>query len=392
MKARNYLLAVVVFSLIAMFAITAGARAEPIEEAAFVEVIYKARVITVENTNQTDISGWKSPIINQTVDVEVLEGEYKGKTLEATNVLSGTPGMDLFINPGDYVLVTIQEMTLDDGSKSIANTFVSEHWRSSATNWLIALFAVLMIAIGRLQGLKSLIALGITIAGIYKVLLPGLVAGKDPVFLTILLLIVVTMITMLLVAGFSKKSLAAILGTFGGLVFAALLSQLFGDWAQLQGLATEEEKMLLYVDGISIDMKGLLFSGIVIGAVGAIMDVSISIASAISEISLADPSKKLMDLFKAGMNVGKDIMGAMANTLILAYTGGALPLLLLLIVYNMAPIKVLNLELIVTEIVRALVGSIALITSIPITAIISSWLLGKHNPKKESLLLDQEIE
>ncbi|WP_276661943.1 YibE/F family protein, partial [Syntrophomonas wolfei] len=221
---------------------------------------------------------------------------------------------------------------------------------------------------------KALFGLGITILGIYKVLLPGLIAGKSPLPLTVIVLIVVTLITMICIAGFSRKALAATLGTLGGLIVAGWLAYIFGDLAQLSGLATEEERMLVYVENLNLDMRGLLFSGILIGAVGAIMDVTMSVASAISEIKRANPEMNTAELVAAGMNVGRDIMGTMANTLILAYTGGAMPFMLLFMVYEMEPLRIVNWELIVTEIIRALVGSIALIISVPITAVIAGWL------------------
>ena len=155
---------------------------------------------------------------------------------------------------------------------------------------------------------------------------------------------------------------------------AGWLAYTFGDLAQLSGLATEEERMLMYVDNINFDMRGLLFAGILIGAVGAIMDVTMSVASAISEVKRANPDMKTTELIAAGMSVGRDIMGTMANTLILAYTGGALPFMLLFMVYEMEPLRIVNWELIVTEIIRALVGSIALVISVPITAVIAGWL------------------
>ncbi|MGB4018838.1 MAG: YibE/F family protein, partial [Syntrophomonadaceae bacterium] len=180
---------------------------------------------------------------------------------------------------------------------------------------------------------------------------------------------------MVVLAGFSRKAAAATLGTLGGLLVAGFLAVLVGDLAALQGLATEEERILSMVD-LPLDMRGLLFAGILIGAVGAVMDVAMSISSAIEEVRFANPDLGSWALVRSGMRVGRDIMGTMANTLILAYTGGSLPFLLLYLAYELPPAMILNSELIGAEVIRALAGSIGLIVSVPITAVIAGLLNG----------------
>jgi uncharacterized membrane protein len=334
----------------------------------------KAIVLEVTDKGEEEIEALQGKLVEQEVKVRLLDGPDKGKVLTAINTLSGSPGFDLHLSPGDKVVIYIAELTGTNADESINTIYVSDRVRSPALVWIICVFAGLLLIIGRLQGAKALFGLGVTILGIYKVLLPGLIAGKSPLPLTVLVLIAVTLITMICIAGFSRKALAATLGTLGGLIVAGWLAYAFGDLAQLSGLATEEERMLMYVENINFDMRGLLFAGILIGAVGAIMDVTMSVASAISEVKRANPDMKTTELIGAGMNVGRDIMGTMANTLILAYTGGALPFMLLFMVYEMEPLRIVNWELIVTEIIRALVGSIGLIISVPITAVIAGWL------------------
>ncbi len=334
----------------------------------------KAVVLEVTDKGEEEIEALQGKIAEQEVKVRLLDGSDKGKILTAINTLSGSPGFDLHLSPGDKVVIYIAEYTGANADESVNTIYVSDRVRSPALVWIICVFAGLLLIIGRLQGAKALFGLGVTVLGIYKVLLPGLMAGKSPLPLTVLVLIAVTLITMICIAGFSRKALAATLGTLGGLIVAGWLAYTFGDLAQLSGLATEEERMLMYVENIKFDMRGLLFAGILIGAVGAIMDVTMSVASAISEVKRANPDMRTTELIAAGMNVGRDIMGTMANTLILAYTGGALPFMLLFMVYEMEPLRIVNWELIVTEIIRALVGSIALVISVPITAVIAGWL------------------
>jgi uncharacterized membrane protein len=184
-----------------------------------------------------------------------------------------------------------------------------------------------------------------------------------------------TATSILLIGGFTKKSLAAIMGTIGGVIVAGIAAQLVIWYAPLTGLSSEEAQILR---GSVLVQKppfysGLLAAGMLIGALGVIMDVGISIASAVSEISKADAKMTMKELYDSGMNVGRDIMGTMTNTLILAYTGGALPLLLL--ATQMPSIKLVNLDLFATEVASALSGSLGLVFTIPLTAIVAARVM-----------------
>ncbi|MBO8159103.1 MAG: YibE/F family protein [Thermosyntropha sp.] len=319
----------------------------------------------------------------QIIKVKVLTGEYKGKVVEARNSLSGTRGWDLIVKPGDKVVLYITE---ENGR--LSEVYIADMVRTSYLNYLILGFVLSLIIVGGIKGIKSLVALGFTILAIYKVLLPFLLKGYSPIPVTVIVLVAVTLLTMFIVGGISRKSVAATLGTAGGVVVAGLIAMWVGDLAHLTGYATEESRMLLYVENLKVDMQGLLFAGIITGALGAIMDVAMSIASSIDEIKKANPGLNRLQLMGAGMNVGRDIMGTMANTLILAYTGGALPLLLLLMAYNTPAIRIFNTELIATEIVRALAGSIGLIVAVPLTAIIAGLLAEKEAQNYSSRIED----
>ncbi|SHG87491.1 Uncharacterized membrane protein [Thermosyntropha lipolytica DSM 11003] len=328
----------------------------------------KALVLEVNDASSTP-EAQESMFTEQIVKVKVMSGKYKGKVMEARNSLSGSKGWDLEVKPGDKVVLY---MTEENGK--LAEVYIADMARSSYLGYLALFFILSLVVIGGIKGFKSLVALGFTILGIYKILLPALMQGYSPVLVTVLVLIGVTFLTMFIIGGISRKSVAATLGTAGGVIVAGLIAMYIGDLAHLTGYATEESRMLLYVDNFEVDMKGLLFAGIIIGALGAVMDVAMSIASAVDEIKRANPGLAKAQLIGAGMNVGRDIMGTMANTLILAYTGGALPLLLLFIAYNTPGIRIFNAEMIATEIVRALAGSIGLIFCVPLTAFLAGIL------------------
>jgi uncharacterized membrane protein len=179
---------------------------------------------------------------------------------------------------------------------------------------------------------------------------------------------------MILIAGWTKKSLAATAGTTGGVTIAGLISMFIIHQAPLSGLASTEAHILLANLGdMSLNFQGILAAGIIIASLGAAMDVSISIASSAQEIYETNKRQSKRELFAHSMNIGKDIMGTMVNTLILAYTGASIPLFLLL--YNETGLRLLNMEIIATELTAAVVGSIGLLLAIPVTAVVSSILL-----------------
>jgi len=309
----------------------------------------------------------------QEFKVKILSGPFKGKIINVENSTSGNQAYDVWVSEGDRVLLILEILAND-----IFNGYVVDFQRDNYIFFLIALFIVLLIVIGKMQGVKSVITLGLTIFIIGKIMLPLLFQGHNPVLLALVTGVFVTALTLLIIGGISKKTLSAILGTSGGLFAAAIIAIIIGKLANLRGLSGEEAQMLMYIpQNIKFDFRGLLFAGIIIGALGAVMDVSMSIASSMEEISNVGANLNLKSLIRSGMNIGKDIMGTMSNTLILAYTGTSIPLLLLFMAYQEPFVKLINMDFLATEIIRALSGSIGLILAIPITAVIAGFLMHK---------------
>lgn len=242
--------------------------------------------------------------------------------------------------------------------------------------WLAGLFLVLLIVIGRKKGIKSALSLVLTLLIIIFVMIPALKNGRNPVPATILSCLAVTVITMLIVGGFGSKSLSAILGTVGGLLAAWGLAAIVSKVGNMTAITTAEVEMLMYSDtGVIYNLRGILLSGIIIGCLGAIMDVAMSISSSIHQIREANKELTSKDLFKAGMEVGCDIIGTMANTLVLAYTGSALTMILVLSTNDMSIIDLLNHDFIFVEVLRTLAGSIGMVLTVPFTAFLASFLL-----------------
>lgn len=191
-----------------------------------------------------------------------------------------------------------------------------------------------------------------------------------------------TLVTYIIIAGISSKSIGALIGTISGLFLAASISFIISRFAHINGITGDEINMLLYLPTeIQLDLRGLFLGGVIIGSLGAVMDVSISISSSIWEIKKNSPSISCKGLFISGMEVGKDIMGTMTNTLILAYTGASLPLLLIINAYEFSFTRMINMEFIAIEFIRAMAGSIGLIVAIPATAIATSYFATRKDSK-----------
>ncbi len=336
----------------------------------------KAKVIEVGPIEDLSLEEFESS--SQKVKLEILSGKYKGELFEVQNDLANNPVYDIVAEKGDKLVVMIQE----EGDE-ISTINISDYYRGDYTLYMVIFFMLLLLLVGRSKGLKAIISLSLTLISIIYILLPSILKGMNPVPISILISIGITIITVFLVGGINKKSLSTIIGTMSGVIIAGSIFFFVGGQIKLTGLSAEEAGMLLYIpQDIIINFKSLLFSGIILGALGAIMDVGMSVSSSIDEIHKANKTLTQGQLFKSGMNVGKDIMGTMANTLILAYAGSSIPLLLLFMAHEASIVKIMNLDIIATEIVRSLSGSIGLVLTIPITAFVASFLIKRDGIRK----------
>jgi len=334
--------------------------------------LYKGTIVEIVSDEDTVIqtSGGEYRQRVQVAKVEIHNKDKKGEIVEITNYIDEIMAYTIEINVGDDVYVFFE--TDENGNEISAH--IHEFRRDKDIYLLVGVFVVLMIILGGVQGIKSLITLGLTIAGVYYMMV-GIVNGGNPIFLSVVICFVVTLVTMFLVAGFNLKAISAMAGTFGGVIIAGIIALIVSKSSNLTGLGTSEAQMLLYSNhDTPFNIHGILFASILLGTLGAVMDVCMSIASAINEITDANPLMSTMELFKSGMNIGKDVMGTMVNTLILAYVGTSVFLILIFMVNNTSLIDILNLDLVATEVVRALAGTIGLICAIPITASVSSIL------------------
>lgn len=243
---------------------------------------------------------------------------------------------------------------------------------------LCILFLALIVLIGRKKGVVTIISLILTAAGIFLVYVPSILKGMNVYAMTVIVGIYTALMSLLLLDGANKKTLSAIVGNIGGLVAAGLVALIMNNVLEITGLSDEDYVSLKLLDtGVEIDLTAVIWGGMVIGALGAIMDVAMSIASSMQELADNMTERKFSAMLKSGMNIGKDAIGTMTNTLILAYIGGSLVTVLLLVAYNKDLLFLFNLEMISIEIVQALSGSIGIVCSVPLTAIFSAFVYCK---------------
>ena len=345
----------VLFLIITMLILPMNINAtEPLTEE-FEYDLYRAKVINVENSIEVS-NGIRN--ISQEAEVEIINRDKKGEIVTISNFLSGDSIYDMELKEGTIVNVNY------DGEDF---HFISyDNLRPIVL--LSVVFVGLLILIGGIKGIKALLALLITIAIITSFMIPMLLRGANPIFISVITCAMATLVTFLIISGLNKKTLVATLGTTTGLVSGGIIAYIFGHFARLTGFSSSDATMLMYLpSGIELDFRGLLFAGIIIGALGASMDVSISIASSLSELKNQNPKIKMNELVKSGFNIGKDIMGTMINTLVLAYVGGSLATLLVFVGFSASFYHIMNLDFVATEFVRAIAGSVGLLIAIPAT-------------------------
>lgn len=313
----------------------------------------------------------------QQYTVEFLSGELDGKTQTlSSDVESSLYGLEP--REGDKVVVLIQPNPA--GGNPLV--YLEGFDRRGAVFWLIAMFVLMLVLLAGWQGMKVAFSILLSVALIGWILVPAFLKGLNPVPVAIALSALLTGISSVLAVGWNKKSWVTIVGTMGGVIVAYAISHIFSAWAHLGGLATEEDRMFFQKNPL-LDPRGLMFAGVIIAAMGVVEDVAVSISSGVAEVRRANSRLSLKELFRSGMVVGRDHMSALANTLIFAYVGASLSSLLLYTQYGESWLKFLNFDVVVDEVIRSLAGTIGLIFTVPITALLAAVLYARSDKRPE---------
>ncbi|MEA3398168.1 MAG: YibE/F family protein [Patescibacteria group bacterium] len=374
---------IIILCLFALLAVSnqASAQEAPKDE------IFKAKVIEIIAEADKPSAG-KEIIKQQHLKLIGLSGNYKDQEFE----FNGIGEIDALGQPsykiGDKVLAAASV----SADNSEIHYYIVDYVRTGKLWALAIFFLAAIIAVGRVKGLRALIALGITFGIIIKYIIPQILSGASPLPATLLGSILILIAIIYITEGWRQKSHIAIISIAASLFITVLIAQLFVSLTRLTGAASEEILFLFNIEGAVINLKGLLLAGIIIGALGVLDDVVVSQVAAAEEIASANKNLSRGEIFKKTYKIGVSHISSMANTLFLAYAGVSLPLLILFISGQSAFAswtEILNTELIAVEIVRALAGSIGLILSMPIATFIAAWRFAPRRSKQARLANNQ---
>lgn len=310
---------------------------------------------------------------NQELRVIVKSGRYKGESMTAYNFFGPYYGVPVEV--GDSVTLTIK--TYADGTIYAS---VYEVNRIPILAFYLLLFFLIVVIVGRLTGLKSMIGLIFTFVCLFGILIPLLLKGAPTILTTFLTCAYIALVSFTILGGVHRKTISAFLGTVSGMLLAMAFALLVQRFAKIDGLRLEDAEPLLQLKyaGAVIKVRGLLVAGIIISALGAVMDVAMSISSALEEVHAANPSLTRNELFSSGMNIGRDMVGTMTNTLILAFLGSEFTLMIFLYARELTFYHMFSTALVSLETISGISASIGMVLSIPLTALISSTLISRR--------------
>ena len=311
--------------------------------------------------------------------VTVRSGDYKGQQMQVYNYVGPLYGGPLKV--GDRATVLIS--TYSDGT---VNATVYEFDRLLPLCIVLVLFIAAAVAVGGRTGIKSLMALAVTLVCLFGVLLPSLMKGANTLLMTFIVCAYVAVVSLTIVGGVRKKTVCAMLGAVAGTALALLFGLLAQGLTRIDGLRIDDVEPLLQLrqTGTPIGLRGLLVGGIVISALGAVMDVTMGIASSLSEVHAANPELSRRELFRSGMNIGRDMVGTMTNTLILAFLGSGFTLILYLYSLGLSSRQLLSSAYVSLEVVSGIASSVGVILSIPLTALITAEVFTREKKSEKS--------
>lgn len=312
----------------------------------------------------------------QELEIQIQTGAHKNEVMSLTNYMSALFNVDL--KKGDSIIVRI--MTDEDGAY-YASLF--NYNRGRVLGVFVLLFFVLLAVLGGKKGLGALLGLLFTLGCIWLILIPCLIRGIPAVLVTVGIIAVTAAGALIFLNGFSEKTLCSVLGCVIGVVAAGEIAAAVGAATPMNGFnMSEAENLLLYGADKGLKISGLLVCGVLISALGAVMDVALGIASAVWEIHEQNPALTARQLFRSGMHIGQDAMGTMANTLILAFAGSSLNMLILVQTYEIPFLQLINTDYICIEVIQSIAGAMGILLTVPIVAFISARLMAAQGKRR----------
>jgi uncharacterized membrane protein len=337
-------------------------------------ITYQAQIVKIDEEKSVVVMGSKQTY--QKMELKILKGSNKGKIIIVEN--GNIPLANVIkYQLNDKVMVLAEK---DASGNEVYN--ISDFIRTDSLWILFALFVVITVIVAKFKGFTSLLSMGVTFGVIFKFILPRILDGQNPIIIAIIGSLIIIPVTFYLAHGFNKKTTIAILGTFVAMIITGVLASVFVGLSRLSGLTSEEAGFIEQVKQGSLNMKGLLLAGMMIGAIGVLDDITVAQAAVVEQLKNALDKVKVWDLYKRSMKIGQDHITSMVNTLVLVYAGASLPLLLIF-VDNPHPFsEIINYEFVAEEVIRTMVGSIGLVLAVPITTFLAALMFSKIKNKK----------
>lgn len=345
-------------------------------------LIYKGTERAVGKVTETDNSAIISSGLiqsgEQSCTMEIQNGIFQGRVLEGVNFLSGSLEKDKIFKTGDRALLTISY-----SGNEIKSVIMSDHYRLDKELILLVVFALFLILFAGKNGFQAVLSFAITILTIWKILVPCYLKGYSPVWTGILITLLLTVIIIYFVYGWDKRTVVAAAGSLLGVLTTCVLGILFTDMFRIHGAVMPNAESLLYSGYQHLDLTSIFMSSIFIGASGAMMDLSVDITSATWEVIQKKPEIGAREAMMSGIRVGRAAMGTMTTTLLLAYSGGYIALLMVFMAQGTPVDHILNYKYVAAEILDTVVGSFGLVTVAPFTAVVAGVLLTKRKVSEQ---------
>ncbi len=334
--------------------------------------IIRAKVIRVVDTSKTNITG-ESEILTVSFKAKAMNTHLRGKTLDVIQEIDKTYAFSPSqVEQNDVVLI---ESYTENGE---THYYFGDYVRITPLIWLLLVFCAMVILFSRMQGVKTLVSLAFTCLAVFVVLIPAILNGKNVYLWAVIVCIYITVMTLAIISGFNQKALCAGIGCVSGTLCAGLIVVVTDKFLDMTGLLEEESVYLYYlIPENPINLKAIIFAMIIVGALGAVMDVAMSVSSSLWELRCKSPDISPKELMKSGFTIGRDMLGTMANTLVLAYIGSSLTSVLLLVSYNAGIEQVINKEMIIAEILQAVAGSMGMLLTLPLTSAVCATVFYK---------------
>ena len=307
----------------------------------------------------------------QTLEIRILDGKFKGRQVTAFNSLNGMVDLETLFNPGDTIIAAL---ILDDNGE-ISHVKAVDLLRQNSMLSLFIVFVAALVLYAGVIGIKALISFVLALFVIWEILVRQILAGAPPLLTTAGTLVLLSAIIIFMVAGINRKGLSAFLGTIAGLSITLLATLYFGREAGLFGMTQPYVNSLIFSGYYTLDIRQIFYAAIILGASGAAMDIAMDIAASMDEIQAKKPDIGPLELVRSGFTVGRQVIGTMTTTLLLAYSGGYLTLLMIFQVKDPSFMRMINLKIVAAEIMRTLIGSTGLVMVAPITALIGGLII-----------------